>query len=188
MNREQFESELRPVVDSAYRYAVRIAGNPDDARDLLQEATLDAWKGRDGFVSGTHFKAWFFKILTNRFYRMRQRKTVGTVSIDEAPDTFLYQQATQSGMVREGDDPAGALFDQIESEHVAEALSELPDEFRDVAMLYFVSDMSYEEIAETLEVPIGTVRSRLHRGRKLLQVKLWEFAKARGLVTGEAHA
>lgn len=188
MDRTTFEAHIKSVMEMAYRYALRLTANADDAMDLMQEATLDAWKGREQFASGTNFKAWFFKILTNRFYRIKQRKTVATVGIEEAPDAFLYQQLSRDGNGIAGDDPAAMLFDQIESEHVQEALDALPDEFKEAALLYFIGDMSYEEISQTLDVPIGTVRSRLHRGRKLLQVKLWEFAKARGFVTGEARA
>jgi RNA polymerase sigma-70 factor (ECF subfamily) len=187
MDRYAFENQLSPLLEAAYRYAFRLSGNADDAKDLLQEATFDAWKGREQFQSGTNFKAWFFRILTNRFYRIRQRREVQTVLIDEAPDAFLYQQAKNMGRSALGDDPAADLFGQLETESVKMALDELPDEFREVALLYFIGDMSYEAIAETVNVPIGTVRSRLHRGRKLLQMKLWEFARDRGLVTGDAR-
>ncbi|MBX3117672.1 MAG: sigma-70 family RNA polymerase sigma factor [Fimbriimonadaceae bacterium] len=188
MDKGAFENLLQPELEKAYRYALRlVSGNADEAADLLQDATLAAFKGREGFKLGTNFRAWFFKILTNEFYRTRTRKQVQTVDIADVQDAYLYVNAAQAGVHLEGADPARELFDSIEAEHVKKALESLPEEFRMACMLFFLGDMSYEEIAATLDIPVGTVRSRLHRGRKALQAELWEFAKARGIVGGGAH-
>lgn len=187
MDKEQFERELGAVLNQAYGYAVRLSGgDKDEAGDLLQEASLAAFKGRHTFTVGTHFKAWFFKILTNQFYRRGSKKKVETVTLDDNPEPYLYMQARQQGVPMDAD-PSDIVFDKVDGEAVMVALDELPEEYRVACSLYFVSEMSYDEIAQTLDVPVGTVRSRLHRGRKLLQVLLWEVAKDRGLVTGEVN-
>jgi RNA polymerase sigma-70 factor, ECF subfamily len=188
VRREEFEKHLGSVLDPAFGYAVRLSGgNRDEAEDLLQEATIAAFKGRETFQSGTNFKAWFFKILTHALYRKVGKKNVETVSIDADPEPYLYVQARQAGLSG-NEDPSELLFDKMDANEVLIALDALPDEFREVSSLYFTAEMSYEEISETLEIPVGTVRSRLHRGRKLLQVALWDVAQSRGLVEGIAHA
>lgn len=188
MDKLTFEGLLQPELEKAYRYALRlVSGNADEAADLLQDATLSAFKGRNGFVLGTNFRAWFFKILTNEFYRTRTRKQVQTVDLADIQDSYLFVNAERAGINMEGADPARELFDSIEAEHVQAALEALPEEFRMASMLFFLGEMSYEEIAATLDIPVGTVRSRLHRGRKALQAELWDFAKARGIVGGEVH-
>jgi RNA polymerase sigma-70 factor (ECF subfamily) len=183
----EFERELGKILDNAHGYAVRLCrGNRERAEDLLQEATIAAFKGLATFDRGTNFKAWFFKILTNAFYRISQRKEVDTVVVEEGLDAYLYIHAKGSGIDVSGD-PAQLLLNKIDSAEIGRALDDLPSEFREVSILYFSADMSYDEIAETLEVPVGTVRSRLHRARKLLQVQLWELASSRGVVEG-SHA
>ncbi len=188
MDRTEFERLLQPEMEKAYRYALRLVhGNTDEAADLLQDATLSAFKGRAGFMQGTNFKAWFFKILTNEFYRTRTKKQVQTVDLADIQDAYIYANAEKAGVSLEGADPARDLFDSIEAEQVQKALESLPDEFRTASMLFFLGEMSYEEIAATLDIPVGTVRSRLHRGRKMLQAKLWDYAQARGIVGGDVH-
>lgn len=185
MNRDQFDRLLAPILPLAYRYAQRLTGNADDGMDLLQDATIDAWKGRESFEPGTHFKAWFFKIITNRFYRLKQKRGVATVSIEEASEKSSGDLNGALG-TNDRSDPALLALQKLESEKVQQAMDDLPDEFRTAAALYFLADMSYEEISQTLDVPIGTVRSRLHRGRKLLQTKLIEFAI--GTVSEDVYA
>ncbi len=184
-DKARFETELQAVLGPAYGYALRlVSGDRDEASDLLQEASLAAFRGRETFTPGTHFKAWFFKILTNQFYRRGSKRHVDTINLDDDPEPYLYIQARRSGVPAEAD-PSSLLFDKFDGETVLLAMDELPDDYRVASSMYFVSEMSYEEIATALDVPIGTVRSRLHRGRKLLQTKLWDVAKERGLVGGE---
>lgn len=182
---DAFESELQPILDKAYAVAYRLAGNRDDAQDLVQDAAIQAFRAFDSYQSGTNFKAWFTRILVNRFLNVRRaaERRPQTVSIDEAEDFFLFQQAKNRKMLSRGSDPAAALTAKIDRQLIADALLELPPEFRAVATLYLIEDYSYEEIAQLLEVPIGTVRSRLHRGRKLLQKSLWEIARERNVIS-----
>lgn len=179
-----FKSLLEPVLEPAYRTAYHLTRNEADAEELVQEAALLAFKGFGRFKPGTNFKAWFFTILRNRFisiYRKKQRE-IKTVELEDAPELYMYTKSMESGLSAQTSEPAKYVIEQLDAEQVATALSELPMEFREAATLYFTQDMSYHDIAEVLGVPVGTVRSRLHRGRKLLQEKLWHLAEDYGLV------
>lgn len=186
----EFESLLESVLEPAYRTAYHLTRNAADAEELVQDAALLAYRGFGRFEPGTNFKAWFFTILRNRFistYRKKQRE-VQTVQLEDAPELYMYNKSVESGLAAQTSEPAKYIVEQLDSEQVANALSELPMEFREAATLYFTQDMSYHDIASVLDVPVGTVRSRLHRGRKLLQKKLWHLAEDYGLVpeTGTA--
>ena len=179
-----FKSLLEPVLEPAYRTAYHLTRNEADAEELVQEAALLAFKGFSRFKPGTNFKAWFFTILRNRFistYRKKQRE-IKTVELEDAPELYMYTKSMELGLSAQTSEPAKYVIEQLDAEQVATALSELPMEFREAATLYFTQDMSYHDIAEVLGVPVGTVRSRLHRGRKLLQKKLWHLAEDYGLV------
>lgn len=186
MGREEFEGLLKPILGIAFRYANRLAGESEAAMDLVQDASVQAFRARHTFQSGTNFKAWFLKILTNLFYAQRQRKRLDTSPLDDAPDAILYEHAKATGADLSADDPAAYFFNKVDMQQVNEALDRLSDEYREAATLYFVSDLSYEEIADTLDIPIGTVRSRLHRARKQLQVSLLDLARDRGWVEEES--
>jgi RNA polymerase sigma-70 factor (ECF subfamily) len=180
-----FDDLFREVVGPAYGYALRLTHNQADAEDLVQEAALLAFRGFGSFMPGSNFKAWFFRILMRAFYgrhRQAQRRP-STVSFDDLPDLFVYSQSTTAELPTTGPDPAAQLIDKLGTERVAQALDALPVEYRMVAALYFIQDFSYQDIAEVLAIPIGTVRSRLHRGRKMLQRALWELAIDAGLVS-----
>jgi RNA polymerase sigma-70 factor (ECF subfamily) len=175
---------LTPILGVAYGYALRLLQNPADAEDLLQEAALAAVRGFGTFQPGTNFKAWFFQILTNCFYaRHRRTKREGQVSdLDDVPELYLFERTTELGFSG-GADPARQVLNRLDGEQIAAALGRLPEEYRVVATLYFMEDFTYEQIAEILGVPVGTVRSRLHRGRKLLQRELWPIAVEHGIVS-----
>jgi len=179
----EFERQLAGVLDQAYGTALRLTGNAADAEDLVQDAALLAHRGFPGFTTGSNFRAWFYRILLNRFYSnyRRQKRAGVSVDLDETPELYLYQQAAASG-ISPDTDTATALVDRLDSELVTRALDALPEEFRTVATLYFMQDLPYQEIADMLDVPIGTVRSRLHRARRMLQKALWEVAAERGIV------
>jgi RNA polymerase sigma-70 factor (ECF subfamily) len=183
VDRNHFERLLHPILGVAYGTALKLTGNRDDAMDLVQDATLQAFRFFGTFEPGTNFKAWFFKILTNRFLkgRIRAAKQSLCVPLEDAEDLFMYVQTGRSGL-HTAEDPASLLMDRLDSEAVQEAIDRLPEEFRVVSILYFLNDFKYEDIAEVVDCPVGTVRSRLHRGRKLLQRALWELAVARGIV------
>lgn len=179
-----FETELLPVLDRAYGLAYSLTHNRADAEDLVSDAALLALKAFAQFKPGTNFKAWFYKILVNAFYGQlrKQRRQGETVDLENLPSLYLYGKTTELGLQDQTDDPAAALLSRLDAESIVMALEALPEEYRVACALYFVQDFSYEEIAQTLDVPLGTVRSRIHRGRKLLQQRLWAIAEERGIV------
>ena len=182
-----FEALLAGVLEQAYGTAMRLTGNAADAEDLVQDAALLAHRGFSSFTEGSNFRAWFYRILLNRFYSnyRRQRRTGIAVDLDDTPELYLYEQAEAAGL-KPSEDSAAALIDRLDAEAVEQALAALPDEFRAAATLYFMQDLPYQEIAEILDVPIGTVRSRLHRARRMLQKALWAVAQERGIVSAPA--
>jgi RNA polymerase sigma-70 factor (ECF subfamily) len=184
----EFESLLLPVLDRAYALALGLTHDRTAAEDLVQEASLLAFRAFHTFQRGTNFRAWFFKILTNAFYsaHRRSKREAPTVELDEAAELYLYGRMAEAGLHAASDDPAAVLIGKMDTEQIVKALAALPEEFRVVCTLYFIEDYSYEQIAETLGVPIGTVRSRLHRGRKMLQKRLWQIAVDEGIVKGLA--
>ena len=186
---EDFESLLGPVVERAYGTALRLTGEAADAEDLVQEAALRAFRAFHQYRLGTNFRAWFFRILLNCFYASRRNKRPETSldELEEAEPLYLYSRTAEAGMHAPGRDPAREVLDRIAGEDAARAVASLPEEFRVVATLYFMEDFSYQEIANVLDVPVGTVRSRLHRGRKLLQKALWEAARDAGLVPARSE-
>jgi RNA polymerase sigma-70 factor, ECF subfamily len=179
-----FEAELVPLLDRAYGLAYSLTHDRADAEDLVQEAALLALKAFAQFKPGTNFKAWFYKILVNVFYGQlrKQRRQGETVDLENLPSLYLYGKTAELGMQDQTDDPASALLARLDAESIVTALEALPEEYRVACSLYFVQDFPYEEIAHTLDVPLGTVRSRIHRGRKLLQQRLWAIAEERGIV------
>jgi RNA polymerase sigma-70 factor (ECF subfamily) len=176
------------MASSAFGVAVRFTGNRADAEDLVQEAALLAFRAFDSFEPGTNFKAWFFRILTNCYFstRRRDKRRPVAADLDDTPDLYLYARSAETGFPIAGPDPAAQLIDKLGTERVAAAIARLPEEYRIVSTLYFMEDFSYEEIGRVLQCPIGTVRSRLHRGRKMLQKSLWQVAEEDGIVSGSA--
>lgn len=182
---ESFETLLMPLMSSAYNTALRLTRNSADAEDLVQEAALLAFRGFGSFEAGTNFKAWFFRILTNAYFsKYRQQRRRGTaVPLEDTPELYLFCQAAALGLHARLEDPAADLMAKLDADQVAGALERLPEEYRIVATLYFVNDLAYGDIASSLGIPIGTVRSRLHRGRRMLQRALWQVAEDRGIVS-----
>ncbi|MBK6422273.1 MAG: sigma-70 family RNA polymerase sigma factor [Gemmatimonadetes bacterium] len=185
-----FEALLAPVLDAAYGTALRFTRNPADAEDLVQEAALLAFRGFHTFQAGSSFRAWFFRVLTNCYFsRYRKQKRQGTeLALDDTPELYLYCQTAALGLHARSEDPAAEVMGRLETEHVEAAIAALPEEHRVVASLYFMQDFSYQEIAEMVGVPVGTIRSRLHRGRRMLQQALWAVAADRGIVAALAVA
>ncbi|MDP8955844.1 MAG: sigma-70 family RNA polymerase sigma factor [Actinomycetota bacterium] len=179
--RSRFEAEALPLLSNLYSAAYRLTRNAADAEDLVQETILRAYRGFHQFEPGTNLKAWLYRILTNTFinsYRKKQREPQ-TVSNDEVEDWYLY-----SKMAEDGSEPSAetSVLESLPDEDVQEALSSLPDPFRIAVLLADVEGFSYKEIAEITGVPIGTVMSRLHRGRRALEKRLWNVVRERGLV------
>jgi RNA polymerase sigma-70 factor (ECF subfamily) len=178
---DRFEREALPLMPALYQAALRMTRNPSEAEDLVQEAYLRAYRGFRGFEAGTNLKAWMYRILTNTYinsYRKKQREPQ-TVSADDTEEWYLYDRLGPEAM--EPSAEASAL-EQMPDEDVRAALDSLPEGFRMAVWLADVEGFSYREIAEILDVPIGTVMSRLHRGRRALERALWNTVRERGLV------
>ena len=188
----RFESYLTPILTAAYGTALHMTRHGDDAEDLVQEAALQAFRAFDSFQEGTNFKAWFFRILTNLFinaYRRRQREpAIDTLpDLEDAPALYLFRQTREMGMHAWNADPAALVLERFGVEQVCRAIAALPEDYRVVSALYFMEEFSYQEIAEMVGCPVGTVRSRLHRGRRMLQKALWYIAEQQGIVA-DLHA
>jgi RNA polymerase sigma-70 factor (ECF subfamily) len=179
-----FDMMLRNVLGPAFGTALRMTGNRQDAEDLVQEASLAAYRGFGTFERGTNFKAWFFRIMMNCYLtsRRRARPETSMQDLEDSHAAYFFMRTAEAGLHGRYADPAGATIGQMAQEDVARALEGLPEEFRVVCTLYFMEDLAYQEIADILGLPVGTVRSRLHRGRKMLQKRLWKVAEDQGIV------
>ncbi len=179
-----FEALLAPVLAPAYRFALGLAGRGGDAEDLVQEAALRAFRAFGTFQAGTNFKAWFYKILANCHFARHRRagRRPQTVDLDDAAELYLYRRTAAAGLHALSDDPARLVMSKLSTEQVLAAIAALPLEYRAVAQLHLVDELGYDEIAELVGCPLGTVRSRLHRGRRMLQKALWREAESAGVV------
>jgi RNA polymerase sigma-70 factor (ECF subfamily) len=180
----RFSELAMPYMDALYSAALRMTRNAADAEDLVQETYLRAYRGFGGFKEGTNLKAWLYKILTNTFinsYRAKKRRPEET-DLDDTEDFYLYRRLGGLEAAAAERTPEAEVLESIPEAVVKEALESLPEQFRMAVLLADVEGFSYKEIAEITDVPIGTVMSRLHRGRKQLQERLWHFAEERGLL------
>jgi len=174
--RADFERQMLPYLDPLYRSALGMTRNPGDAEDLVQDTFLRAYQFFDQFQGGTNARAWLFKILTNLYinsYRKRTREPE-RVSYDEMEDFYLYNRLSHAG---ESGSPEDQVVRRVQVEAVEEAIGQLPDEYRDTVILADLNELSYQEISDILQIPIGTVRSRLSRGRRLVQKALWAYTE-----------
>ena len=181
--RARFERDALPFLDQLYAAALRMTRNPVDAEDLVQETYVKAFAAFHQFTEGTNLKAWLYRILTNTFintYRKKQRQPL-EANTDTVEDWQLAaaESHTSSGL-RSAEMEA---LDHLPDSDVKDALQQLPEDFRLAVYLADVEGFAYKEIAEIMDTPIGTVMSRLHRGRRQLQAKLADYAKDRGLVS-----
>ena len=169
---------------SLYTAALRMTRNPADAEDLVQETYLKAYRAFGSFQEGTNLKAWLYQILTNTFinsYRSKKRRPEQT-ELDDVEDLYLYRRLGGLEAAAAGRSAEEEVLDHFTESEVKEALEALPEQFRMAVLLADVEGFSYKEIAEILDIPIGTVMSRLHRGRKALQKALHEFGMHEGRV------
>lgn len=179
-----FADDTMPLMSGLYSAALRMTRNAADAEDLVQETYLKAYRAYDRFEAGTNLKAWMYRILTNTYinaYRKKQRRPDES-DIDDVEDLYLYRRiggAEGAALGRSAEDELMALFG---SDEVKLALEDLPEHYRFPILLADVEGFAYKEIAEILDVPIGTVMSRLHRGRKQLQKRLHGFAEENRLL------
>ncbi len=168
-----------------YSHALRLTRNAADAEDLVQETYLKGFRSFHTFTEGTNLRAWLFRILTNTYinkYRAKQRRFDET-DLGEIEDLYLYRRMSTFDDPSLGRSAEDSLMSILPDNEVKEALESLPDNFRLPVILADVDGFSYKEIAERLDVPIGTVMSRLHRGRKAMQKALYEYAVERGIVS-----
>jgi RNA polymerase sigma-70 factor, ECF subfamily len=181
---ERFERDVLPMLPSMYGAALRMTRNPADAEDLLQDTTLRAYRGFASFREGTNLKAWLYRILTNSFintYRKKQREPKTVDGPEDLDEWFLFDRLGAQSVARSAEED---VLENIPDADVKEALESIPENFRMAVLLADVEGFAYKEIAEITGVPIGTVMSRLHRGRKALEKALYAVAKERGLVDG----
>jgi RNA polymerase sigma-70 factor (ECF subfamily) len=179
--RESFEREVIPHLDSIYSMALRLARNPEDANDLLQETVLRAFRFFHQFEPGTNSRAWVLTILFNNFrngYRKSGREQVSQTEAEFAER--LEAQSLASDQTRS--DPEALAFADVMAPEVSAALDALPEEFRAALLLVDVQELSYQEVSGVLTVPVGTVKSRVSRGRTLLREALLNFARTRGII------
>jgi RNA polymerase sigma-70 factor (ECF subfamily) len=181
--RARFERDVLPLLPNLYSAALRMTRNPSDAEDLVQDTFLRAYRGFASFEEGTNLKAWLYRILTNGFintYRKKQREPVTVEGPDDVDEWYLFDRLGSRNVEASAE---AEVLDRIPDADVKAALEALPEGFRMAVLLADVEGFSYKEIADIMEVPIGTVMSRLHRGRRALEKALYETAKERGLVT-----
>jgi RNA polymerase sigma-70 factor (ECF subfamily) len=182
--REAFEREALPHLDAMYSVALRLTRNERDAEDLVQDAVLRGWRFFHRFEAGTNCKAWLLKILHNAFInkyrrRVREREIAASIENEDEGTTLLSQSVADAAR-----DPERVILDGMLSDDVKRALDAVPEDFRLAVVLCDLEELSYKEIADVMECPVGTVMSRLHRGRKLLAAQLLKYAAAQGIGPG----
>jgi RNA polymerase sigma-70 factor (ECF subfamily) len=177
---KEFETEAFPHKDILFNFALRTTGDKDDAHDLLQETFMKAFRFWDKYEKGTNIRAWLFRIMKNSYINRYRKETrePGMVDYDDVENFYdsIRDDSTDSNDLQK------RMYSNMLSDEVTDALQSLPEDFRTVVILCDIEGLMYDEISEFLNCPIGTVRSRLHRGRKMLEEKLYDYAKERGLV------
>jgi len=176
--RSIFENELLPQIDALYNFAFHLCYNEEDANDLVQETYLKAFRFIDKYIQGTNAKAWLFKILKNAFINQYRKKSKRPTRVDYE-DIVSYHDNDDASF-SEFTDLRQELFESMMGDEVTIAINSLPMDFRTVILLCDIEGFTYEEIAKIIDIPIGTVRSRLHRARKMLKEKLQEYAASLG--------
>jgi RNA polymerase sigma-70 factor (ECF subfamily) len=173
-----FEKEMIPHLDSLYNFAIRLTSDPIDAEDLVQDTIVKAFRFFGSYEKGTNAKAWLFRILKNSYINNYRKKSKQPQQVDYDEVSTYYEniRSEQSDTT----DMEDILYRDMLDDQITRALQRLPEDFRTVVLLCDVEGFTYEEIANMLDVPIGTIRSRLHRGRNLLRVELEEYADKRG--------
>ncbi len=182
--KEQFTSDAMQYAPQLFSTALRMTRSRSDAEDLVQETYIKGWRSFHTFQEGTNLRAWLFRIMTNTYinkYNAQKRK--GTeVELDDVEELFLYKRLGSIDQSQLSSSAEDQMLDLFTDDEVKNALESLPEDFRIPVLLSDVDGFSYKEIAEMLEIPIGTVMSRLHRGRKAMQKMLYEYARDRGLI------
>ncbi len=178
LKQREFNAEMIPHMDALYNFAIRLANDPNDAEDLVQDTIVKAYRFFASYERGTNAKAWLFRILKNSYinnYR-KQSKQPFQVDYDEISTYYESVRSERSDTT----DMEEIMYRELLDDEVTSALNRLPEDFRTVVLLCDIEGFTYEEIANMLDVPIGTIRSRLHRGRNLLRTSLTQYANRRG--------
>lgn len=178
-----FEREALPHIDALYNFALRMTGNSDDADDLVQETYLKAFRFFDKFEKGTNCKAWLFRILKNSYINDYRKQTKEPDKVDYDDIQNFYENIKISDIKTQHTEEDA--FNKLMEDDISSALALLPEDFRTVIILSDIEGFTYEEIADFVDCPIGTVRSRLHRARKMLYAKLYGYAKHKGFIRAE---
>ncbi len=185
-----FERDAMQYAPQLYTAAMRMTRNPADAEDLVQETFLKAYRAYHTFAEGTNLKAWLYRILTNTYinrYRRERRRPTET-DLGDLEELYLYRRIGADQSAAASGSAEDAVLSGLVEADIKRAVEDLPEAFRLPVLLADLEGFAYKEIAEILDIPIGTVMSRLHRGRKALQRALWSFAQTRGLVPDEVTA
>jgi len=184
-----FHREALPHLDAVYRFALRLTGSPDEARDLVQETFLRAYRSWDQYTTGTRARSWLFTICRNVFLRQRDRGR----RLDEIVRTETGGGSDASGnpaspvwVASMGRDPEGEFFDALVDDEVLRAVDALPEEYRTAVVLSDLDGLPYDEISQLMGVPVGTVKSRIFRGRRLLRKALYDYAVEMGHIPASA--
>ncbi|MCE1188071.1 MAG: sigma-70 family RNA polymerase sigma factor [Ignavibacteria bacterium] len=177
----EFEREAIPHMDSLFNFAFKLTGDEDDANDLVQETFLRAFRFFDKFEKGTNCKAWLYRIMKNLYINSYKKKASGPLVVDYEEIENFYENVKPS--YTEDAHLEKEIFDNLLDDELSGAIAALPEDFRTVIILSDIEGFTYEEIAEFVNCPVGTVRSRLHRARKMLYSKLHKYAQGRRLIS-----
>lgn len=175
---KDFNEEIIPHLDALYNFGLRLTSDPNDAEDLVQDTIVKAYRFFSSYEKGTNAKAWLFRILKNSYINNYRKKSKKPQEVDYDEVATFYE--TIRAERTETSDLEDKMFRELIDDELSNALDNIPEDFRTVVLLCDVEDFTYEEIANMLDVPIGTIRSRLHRGRNLLKAELMEYATKRG--------
>ncbi len=175
---KDFNEEIIPHLDALYNFGLRLTSEPNDAEDLVQDTIVKAYRFFDSYEKGTNAKAWLFRILKNSYINNYRKKSKKPQEVDYDEVATFYE--TIRAERTETSDLEDKMFRELIDDDISNALDEIPEDFRTVVLLCDVEDFTYEEIANMLDVPIGTIRSRLHRGRNLLKAQLMDYATKKG--------
>lgn len=178
---QDFNEEILPHLDALYNFGLRLTADPNDAEDLVQDTIVKAFRFFTSYEKGTNAKAWLFRILKNSYINNYRRKSKKPQEVDYDEVASFYESIRAERT--ESSDLEDKMFRELIDDDLSNALDSIPEDFRTVVLLCDVEDFTYEEIANMLDVPIGTIRSRLHRGRNLLKAQLMEYATNRGYAT-----
>ncbi len=185
-NHAEFQKVIMPHVDALFNYAMRITGDSDDADDLVQETLLKAFRFFDKFEKGTNSKAWLYRILKNSYINEYRRQVKEPAKVDYEDVQNFYENIKSSDVKTQHYEEDS--FNNLLDDNISSAITKLPEDFRTVIILSDIEGYTYEEVADFVDCPVGTVRSRLHRARKMLYSQLYDYASNKGYIDKKKKA